>query len=422
MKKNKFTYKKIMISLFITVVLLLSYTVAAVNNNREEQILKNINTTNMNDSIPYKGYLRIYIVEPTSRWNNYDGESYHFGFLDFAFNDLISIDYQNTYTDSIIWNGDQMGFGDITENNIMVMAAIFNQEIEEGFSNPPFGFEFEAHYIDAAAGVTPGNSESNTVSEGYTHTLFIEEATAGRCPYCPAMANALYSVYESGEYPFYFVALITEDRQYNVVNQVALDYLRNEYNLYGYPTAHIDGGKITIVGGYDNPDFYSNRIEKLGDRDVHELDFTLSLDWIGDSELKIDISITNNEELFNNPPEIPTITGPTNGAYGTEYTYEIMATDPDDNDLYYYIDWGNGSTDLVGPFGSGRTAKVDHIWNESGTYVIKVRSRDTYDEKSDWTTLEVSMPKKQIKTKFNIYSNFYPWIQNIINQIINKMG
>ncbi len=96
--------------------------------------------------------------------------------------------------------------------------------------------------------------------------------------------------------------------------------------------------------------------------------------------------------------------------------------DPDGNDLYYYIDWGNGTTELVGPYGSGRTAKVKHIWNESGTYLIRVRSRDTFDEKSDWATLEVSMPKNRLKTYFDRFSYINPWILNIINQIIEKIG
>ncbi len=34
---------------------------------------------------------------------------------------------------------------------------------------------------------------------------------------------------------------------------------------------------------------------------------------------------------------------PTSAQYGEEHTYEITATDPDDNDIYYYIDFGDGT-------------------------------------------------------------------------------
>ncbi len=45
-------------------------------------------------SAPYTGRLRLYVVEPVSRWNMYNGHPYHFGFLGFAFNGVISIDPQ----------------------------------------------------------------------------------------------------------------------------------------------------------------------------------------------------------------------------------------------------------------------------------------------------------------------------------------
>ncbi len=417
MKRFKVKYNKIIISIFFILVIILSYTVAAISIIKEDQIINEVFSTKINESLPYNGYLRIYVVEPTSRWNNIEGEPYHFGFLDFAFNDLISIDYQENYTDSIIWNGLQEGFDDISENNIMVMAAIFNQEINKGFSNPPLLNPFEAHYVDAAAGVLPGSSASNIVKDNYTHTVFVEEATVAYCPYCPAMANALFSVYESGDFPFYFVALITKDIHRNVLNQIALDYLVNQYNLYAYPSAHIDGGKSTVVGGHDNPEYYSIKIENSGERDVHELDFTLSLEWIGDAELKIDFNIKNNEEFFNSPPEIPIITGPTSGQYGEEHTFEITASDPDNNDIYYYIDWGNGTIEKKGPYDSGKTINVKHTWNEKGKYTIRVRSRDIYDEKSDWATLEVSMPLQLLNIRSSLLNNNQRFI-TIISKIL----
>ncbi len=389
MKKNK-----IITSIVLIMLLIFSYTTIAIETYGEHMEKNKSYPSNIEGSLPYQGHLRIYVVEPESRWNNYDGEPYHFGFLDFAFNDMISLEYQEVFTNSITWDGNQAGFGDIQENNIIVMAALFNPEIHKGYSNPPMGFPFEAHYVDAAAAATPGNSASNTVNEEFTHTVFVEEATAEYCPYCPAMANALYTVYDSGDYPFYFTALITKNKQGNLINQVALDHLVNDYNLYAYPTAHFDGGYKTLVGGYDNPDTFSNKIQSSSQRDVHELDFTVSLEWMGNSELEIDISITNNEEFFNSPPEKPTITGPTSAKYGEEQTYEITATDPDDNDIYYYIDFGDGTEEITkGPYDSGKTTRVKHTWEKQGAYTIKVKSRDTYDEKSGWVTLEVSMPK-----------------------------
>ena len=170
-----------------------------------------------------------------------------------------------------------------------------------------------------------------------------------------------------------------------------------------------------------NENAYRSKIKSCGLQEVHELDFTVSLEWLGNSELEIDISIINNEEFFNSPPEKPTITGPTSANYGEEHTYEITATDPDDNDIYYYIDFGDGTEELIfGPYGSGKTKSVKHIWEEQGAYTIKVKSRDTYDEKSDWATLEVSMPKNKLyfNTPLLNFLENHPYVFSLLRQLL----
>lgn len=37
-----------------------------------------------NQNMPYKGILRIYVVEINSRWKDYSANQYHFAFLEFA--------------------------------------------------------------------------------------------------------------------------------------------------------------------------------------------------------------------------------------------------------------------------------------------------------------------------------------------------
>ncbi|KAA0001587.1 MAG: hypothetical protein FE048_05275, partial [Thermoplasmata archaeon] len=45
---------------------------------------------------------------------------------------------------------------------------------------------------------------------------------------------------------------------------------------------------------------------------------------------------------INNPPDAPSIIGPTEGKIRTEYEYTFVATDPDGDDVYYWIQWGEG--------------------------------------------------------------------------------
>jgi len=340
------------------------------------------------ESQPYEGFLRIYITEPISRWNNYDGEPYKFGFLDFAYNDQLSIPYQDTFTQTIQWNAADAGYPDIEEDNIMAIVVLMNPVINPGYSKPPMANIFEAHYIDATIGLEPGDTKSDTPGKEYTHTVFLEEATATWCPYCPAMANAIHSIYESGEYPFYYISLISDK------NDVIFDYLYTIYNLYAYPSAFFDGGRKVLVGGYDEEDKFTSKIDYSGVKPVHDLEVSASLHWTDPGVLDIEVEITNNEDIQNSPPESPTIEGPAEGKYNEEQTYTFSGTDPDSNNLYYYIDWGDGS-DIAkyGPYGSGRSISKSHTWLEQGSYTIQVKSKDIYNKETDWVSLEVSMPK-----------------------------
>jgi hypothetical protein len=98
----------------------------------------------------------------------------------------------------------------------------------------------------------------------------------------------------------------------------------------------------------------------------------------------------------NTAPDTPTITGPTEGTPEEEYPYNFTAEDPDGGEIYYYIDWGDGTTEeWLGPYLSGTTITVNHSWSEKGDYTIKCKAKDVLDEESDWGTLEVSMPKNK---------------------------
>ena len=92
------------------------------------------------------------------------------------------------------------------------------------------------------------------------------------------------------------------------------------------------------------------------------------------------------------PPYKPTITGETKGTIQNSYDYTIQTTDPDLNDVKYYIDWGDGTHTITDLKESGEEIIVSHIWNTKGTYSIKVKAIDEYDAESDWTTLTVTMP------------------------------
>ena len=99
----------------------------------------------------FNGYVRAYIVEKISRYNNYDGDPYHFGFLDYAFDQTVELEPREKQSLSTIWTGgdyqDKNGndFSDIDYDNINVFVAFFNDEstasdkysLQSAFAIPP---------------------------------------------------------------------------------------------------------------------------------------------------------------------------------------------------------------------------------------------------------------------------------------------
>lgn len=122
-------------------------------------------------------------------------------------------------------------------------------------------------------------------------------------------------------------------------------------------------------------------------------------DGIGDTPYNI--SGGDNQDRyplgFFKTPHEPTITGPTSGKAGYAYDYTFDATDPNGDNIYYYIEWRDGEIeDWIGPYPSGEEITLNHTWFEKGTYVIRAKAKDIYGAESEWGTLEVSMPVKQL--------------------------
>ena len=106
---------------------------------------------------------------------------------------------------------------------------------------------------------------------------------------------------------------------------------------------------------------------------------------------------TFTTEHKNNPPTKPTIVGPTTGRAGQSYDYSFTATDPEGEQISYYIDWDNGTnTGWIGPFNSGQTITRSHTWFTEGYYAIKAKARDINGEEGPEATLIVTMPRGRV--------------------------
>jgi pyrrolidone-carboxylate peptidase len=99
-------------------------------------------------------------------------------------------------------------------------------------------------------------------------------------------------------------------------------------------------------------------------------------------------------DSLNEPPSTPIITGQESGKAGTSYEYSIVSSDPNNDNIFYYIDWGDGEKEeWIGAYNSGEQVTKTHTWQEKNNYSIRVQAKDGKGSVSDWATLKVSMPK-----------------------------
>ncbi len=95
----------------------------------------------------------------------------------------------------------------------------------------------------------------------------------------------------------------------------------------------------------------------------------------------------------SNTPTSPTIHGSTDGKVEQPYSYSVNTTDPNGDDVYYFIDWGDNTTSSwIGPYSSGEVITESHTWSEKGKYTIKAKVKDVNEWESNWATLTVTMP------------------------------
>jgi outer membrane protein assembly factor BamB len=124
--------------------------------------------------------------------------------------------------------------------------------------------------------------------------------------------------------------------------------------------------------------------------------------------------------IQNSIPTIPTITGESKGKIKQSYDYTIRSTDPESENISYYVDWGDGTNiGWIGPYPSGQEQTLNHTWNKKGTYTIKAKARDIYNQESDWGTLSVTMPYELPHFRFlewllELFPNAFPILRQFL--------
>jgi hypothetical protein len=336
----------------------------------------------------YDCRLRVYVVEPESRWLDNTGYyHYEFGFLGFGVDSALSIPYQQPTEITGTWDVSQSGYvADIAADNIMVIAVLFNAEsagtgISDPYYDDPYGAPFTIYPVDASAGATPGNPGANVSDANSTHTVFIEESTQESCINCPYTRAALSSIRSSGEYNFLYAAMLTD--------KDAEAHLNDQYNLYWVPTCYFDGGAEILVGGYQQVEYYTDLITNSAQRVVPDIDLTVSMSYVGDYEISFTVTVTNNVYSNSAPANPAAPTGPSSGLLEDEHMFSAAAVDPDGDQLYYMWDWGDGQSGWLGPYNSGETVNGYHTYAGEGEYGVSLKVKDVFDQESAWSDVSL---------------------------------
>ena len=376
--------------------------------------------------------------------------------------------------------------------------------------------------LGASASITYQDEIENKTnsSERATHTVLGEYGTATWCGYCRYAHGALKELYNEGQLDFYYITYVCDK------NPIGYSYCISHFNLYGYPTLWWDGGRRVDVGASSVPSAkstYTSSINYCGSQSVKDVDISLSVTWLGGTNMQVDCTVKNNEGTTydgtiqvaicekvssrgwidtggqtytmtfldwafkdplsissggtwsdsmtwdgsshgyptvtpgntiviaaayndewhqgysyppssnpfdayyvdecvaaepgasnNNPPETPTISGPTNGGIDTPLTFTFNSVDPDDDDVEYYIKWGDGYIEnWDGPHASGIDVSLIHTYTREKTFTIEAKARDIFGDESGWATFTVTIPRSK-----NIDSLFLRFLENHPNMFL----
>ena len=121
------------------------------------------------------------------------------------------------------------------------------------------------------------------------------------------------------------------------------------------------------------------------------------------------------------------VDGPDRGKPEVVYDYTFTTTDPEGHDVYYWIEWGDGTVEQnkwLGPYSSGEKVNLSHSWTEKATFIIKAKAKDIFDDESGNTEFSVTIPRyKAFNFNFNLlgwlferFLNLFPILQRLLVQ------
>ena len=121
------------------------------------------------------------------------------------------------------------------------------------------------------------------------------------------------------------------------------------------------------------------------------------------------------------PPFPPSITGPNGGKKGVSYTFNFNSINPDGDDLRYFIDWGDGGSNITEYELQGINVPVAHTWVKDAVYTITAYAQDTYGQNGPPATKEFKVTRNKALQNtifFHLFERF-PLLEKLF---FNRFG
>ena len=108
---------------------------------------------------------------------------------------------------------------------------------------------------------------------------------------------------------------------------------------------------------------------------------------------------TNFNYPENNAPYVPLFNGPTQVTAGVEHDFTISTIEPNGDDIYYIVDWGDGTIDdWFGPYADAEEVTITHTFEDQADFYCRAKAKDVNGYQTCWAdpfivTAPVNIPE-----------------------------
>jgi hypothetical protein len=203
--------------------------------------------------------------------------------------------------------------------------------------------------------------------------------------------------------------------------------IRTNPNQYSFVILNLEDN-VTLQN-YDRDDDLINDFDELFVFYTNPFDSDSDNDGFSDyTEVQLETNPNDFDDNLgsNTHPNIPTVIGPLSGKAGKKYEYKFLSTDPESQDISFFVEWGDDiSTYWTGYVNSETEVRLAHTWFELGTYTIKAKAKDIYGAESDWSdplTVTITKGKSRvINTPFQWFLQSHPYLFPILQTLLQQL-